>query len=255
MRLRLLIKSLLFPGIDLNIRQRGRVLQEYLSADGDHRTLDAGCGNGYFSIMAYERGSLVLGVSSDEEAIRRCIAFRDFREIPTERLRFQVLNLYDLGTLDEMYDQIICMETLEHIWDDEKVLRFFHRGLVEGGKLFLGVPNLNCPDFYGEKVSGVEDGGHVRKGYSYEQLEMMLQKIGFDVVARDEYGRGWSRRAIALHRRIHDWVVTLGFNEASLAAESVNLAAFLLLYPLTHLDFWDKGEPLSIFVVGVKKQR
>lgn len=255
MRVRLLIKNLLFPGIDLNIRQRGKVLKKYLSTNGYCKTLDAGCGNGYFSIMAYEQGSRVSGVSIDEEAIRRCIAFRDFKKIPADRLRFQVLNLYGLGKLDEMYDQIICLETLEHIWDDEKVLRLLHQRLVGGGKLFLGVPNLNCRDFYGEKVSEVEDGGHVRKGYSYEPLETMLQKIGFDVVARDGYGGGWSRRAIALHRRVHDWVVTLGFNETSLVAESVNFATFLLLYPLTHLDVLDKGEPISIFIVGVKRQR
>lgn len=253
MQLRLLVKKLLFPGPDLNIRQRGKVLKKYLPTNGDRKTLDAGCGNGYFSIMAYEQGSSVLGISIDEEAIRRCVAFRHFKKIPADRLRLQVLNLYDLHQLHETYDQIICLETLEHILDDKKVLKLFHDKLVKGGKLFLSVPNVNCPDFYGQKVSEVEDGNHVRKGYSYEQLETMLQEIGFDVAARDWHGGGWSRRVIALQRRINDWVITLGFDERSLICQLVSLATFLLLYPLTHLDFMDKSEPISIFVVGIKR--
>ena len=240
------VKAWLYPGPDLHIRQRGAAVLRHLAAAHGLRVLDAGCGNGYFSFLAEAEGCDVIGVSVDESSIRRCEAFRDFLGVTSERVQFRVMNLYDLGSMPETFDRIICVETLEHILDDEKVLRSFWDRLKPGGRLIIGVPNLDGPDFYGEVVSTAEDGGHVRKGYTHAQLESMLSRIGFTSIARDVYGGGWTRRAIALHRRLD----TAGSALGARAAPALGVVAFLALRPLTMLDRFSRAEPLSILVVA-----
>lgn len=249
-KLRLLIKDLLFPGIDLVIRQRGKVLMKYLLPN--RRTLDAGCGNGYFCFMAYKHGNEVLGISIDEAQINRCIAFRDCKGYPADKVRFKVLNLYDLDKLNETFDQIICLETLEHILYDEKVLKLFYERLNDNGRLYLGVPNANRPWFFGGKVSQFEDGGHVRWGYTYEQLEEMLSKIGFRIIAEDKYGGGMTRRLVSISRRVHTWFEAIGFRDKKFSI-LLGVSFFLLFYPLTYFDAFLNEEPMSIFVVAQKE--
>jgi len=222
----------------------------HLAAGPNIRTLDAGCGNGYFSILAFKRGNDVLGISRDAGAIERCVDFRDFQRIPASRLQYKVHNLYDLDQLDGAFDQILCLETLEHIWDDARVVQLFYRKLNPGGRLLLGVPNAQARDFYGEKISTVEDGGHVRAGYTFEDLESMLTASGFRIEARDTYGGGMSRRAIVCHRRLVDALNTLPLSRAIVLA--ADYASFLPLYPLTYLDPLVNDDPMSILVVAAK---
>ncbi len=247
--LRLWLKAWLYPGPDLNIRERGAVVLRHLAPAPGLRLLDAGCGNGYFSFLAFERGLDVVGVSMDAEAIRRAETFREFRRVPRERVHFRAMNLYDLGSVRETFDRIICLETLEHIVDDEKVLRGFWERLAPAGRLIIGVPNLDGPGFYGEKLSLAEDGGHVRKGYTHAQLESMVARVGFVPLARDAYGGGWTRRAIVIQRRGHDLVAAVA---GRAAARVVDVGLYGVLRPLTRLDRWSRAEPMSVLVVATR---
>src|SRR2546428_7278306 len=100
------LKRILYPGLDWHIRQRGRVVKSYLRRAEGTRTLDAGCGNGYFSFMACDAGHRVLAISNDAAAIDRAEAFRLFRGYSRTRIRFDVFNLHDLGNLTDEFDQI-----------------------------------------------------------------------------------------------------------------------------------------------------
>ena len=64
-RIRSLIKWMLFPGLDLLTRCRYRFLPTFFAA-GPLLTLDAGCGNGALSYAAYKLGNTVLGVTADQ---------------------------------------------------------------------------------------------------------------------------------------------------------------------------------------------
>lgn len=250
-KLRLCLKALVYPGPDLNTRQKTAAVLRYLDPAPGFRLLDAGCGNGYFSFLACERGLDVLAVGIDRDALQRCEEFRDFRGMSAGRLRFLPLNLYDLGTLPETFHRIICLDTLEHIMDDEKVLRLFYDRLEPGGRVIIGVPNLDCPDFYGEHVSPVEDGRHVRKGYTHAQLEEMLERVGFTPCARDTYGGGWTRRAVVAQRRCHD---ALARGLRGRAVQALDLASYLALVPLEALDRFSRSEPLCVLVAAMKQR-
>lgn len=247
--LRLRVKAWLYPGPDLNIRERGAVVLRHLAPARGQRLLDAGCGNGYFSFLAYGQGLDVVGVSMDADAIERVETFRDFRGVPSDRVQFRVMNLYDLASMRQIFDRIICLETLEHILDDEKVVRSFCECLSPGGRLIIGVPNVDGPDFYGEKLSTVEDGGHVRKGYSHAQLEALVSRVGFVPFTRDTYGGGWTRRAIVIQRRGHDLAAAV---VGGTAARVVDIGLYVLLRPLTWFDRWSRAAPMSVLIVATR---
>jgi len=71
---------------------------------------------------------------------------------------------------------IVCVNTLEHIVDDEKVLRNFHALLPDNGVLILLVPALQS------LFSALdEEAGHYRR-YSRRELAEKLQRNGFHVL-------------------------------------------------------------------------
>jgi SAM-dependent methyltransferase len=151
---------------------------------GPLRTFDAGCGNGGFSIYAARTGNRVVAASfsprEQEDAKRRAevlgvtgIDFRllDLREIERHR--------DSLGS----FDQIICFETIEHLTDDEGLVRTLVEMLEPGGRLLLTTPFDGHHPLYTEEAdpSPVEDGSHVRFGYSQERLREIAQGAGLHV--------------------------------------------------------------------------
>ena len=55
-------KKLFYPGFNLGVRSRARIARVFL-AERAARTLDIGCGNGYFTFLAAARGGCALGIS------------------------------------------------------------------------------------------------------------------------------------------------------------------------------------------------
>ena len=108
---------------------------------GRMRTFDAGCGNGGFSIFAASTGNEVVAASfspdEQQSARRRADALGvtgvDFRVIDLRELE-------DHRTALGMFDQIICLETIEHVSDDEGLVKSLAAMLKPGGQLLLSTP-------------------------------------------------------------------------------------------------------------------
>jgi SAM-dependent methyltransferase len=174
------LRSLVYPGLDLHLHSRA-ALRRYWFA-GDRRVLDAGSGNGYFSWLAYRSGARVLALNIEATQVQRAQALlNNYRRADPERLRFQTFNLYDLNSLDETFDEIICFETLEHIRDDVGVCRQFFRLLRPGGVLHLCCPHELHSRHQAEVLDEHESGGHVRAGYTRETYVRLLEPIGFEI--------------------------------------------------------------------------
>lgn len=156
------------------------------------RTLDAGCGSGWFALYLASLGNEVVGISFDPganaAAERRAkimgydgntrFVQGDLRELD----RFGP----DLGTFDE----IICFETIEHIEDDGKLIRDLAARLKPGGRLFLTTPSDDHPELMLDRQAAGVEGGHVRFGYSHAQLAGLCEDAGLVVVERGRLG-GW----------------------------------------------------------------
>jgi SAM-dependent methyltransferase len=196
-------RSLLIHG-DPCVLDRWLWLRRHLRKGGV-RTFDAGCGNGGFSIYAARRGNEVVAASfssrEQDDARRRAdlvgitgIEFRtlDLRELDDHRS--------SLG----LFDQIICFETIEHVTDDDGLVRLLVAMLKPRGRLLLTTPFDGHRALYSEQQNptAVEDGSHVRYGYSQERLREIARSAGLRVTSEDFISGVVSQKLTDLMRRL-----------------------------------------------------
>ena len=151
---------------------------------GRMRTFDAGCGNGGFSIFAASTGNEVVAASFSREEQQSSRRRAD--SLGVTGVDFRVI---DLRELDDhrpalgMFDQIICLETIEHVSDDEGLVKSLAAMLKPGGQLLLSTPSDRHLPLYTEdpEPSTEEDGSHVRYGYSQERLARIVGRAGLEV--------------------------------------------------------------------------
>ena len=217
---------------------------------GPLRTLDAGCGSGAFAMYAAKRGNMALGISFDErnnKAAKERASLLSIKNI--DFITGDLRKLDELADKIGLFDQIICFETIEHIFGDEKLVKDFFGLLKPGGRLILTAPYKH---YYKHLVgddkgllSTREDGGHVRWGYTHEEIENIFKKAGF-VMEKKEYATGIiSQLLIALYR-----FLVINVNHK---------VAWLVILPLRLLTVFDplvmklfNFSYLSIAVVGKK---
>ena len=156
------------------------------------RTLDCGCGNAYFSYEAVKRHSRCTGITIHEWEKHNCEEMRSFLGVSPSDLEFRVTNLAALAEdrlEQEKYDQVLLLDVIEHILDAGRALRQIHSLLAEDGLVYITTPNR---DWQGNasriRVTRYEDGWHVRNGYTFEQLESLLEENGFEPVDRLRFG-------------------------------------------------------------------
>lgn len=205
--------------------------------------LDAGCGNGWFAYRAYRSGARVTGVALQSELIDKARSFyHDFLAVPQERLRFVLMNLYDLPSLAGRFDEIVCYETLEHIKDDQRVCANFFAALKPGGRLHLCCPNAEHPRWRDEVLDQDERGGHVRCGYTERTYRQLLEPLGFHIETVEGVG---GRSLVYLQEQVQS-VARHWFGEAGA------LGVTLVALPFVWGDRPNPPLPFSFYVRAVR---
>jgi len=144
---------------------------------GRQNLLDVGCGSGAFTIGAALLGYQALGLSWDERNQR--VAEERAALCGASRAKFEVWDVRKLGKradLKSSFDVVVCFENIEHIMDDRKLVKDMAAMLRPGGRLLLTTPHLHYRAISASDngpFSRVEDGGHVRRGYSQAMLEAL----------------------------------------------------------------------------------
>jgi SAM-dependent methyltransferase len=240
-------RSLLIHG-DTTVLDRWMWLARHLRK-GAARTFDAGCGNGGFSIYAARAGNSVLAASfselEQEDARRRAIA------LGVESIEFRVLDLREVESHRAglgLFDQIICFETIEHVNDDEGLVSSLVQMLLPGGRLLLTAPFDGHRPLYTEEPhpTPVEDGSHVRYGYSQARLREIARGAGLEVADEGFVSGIVSQKLTDLMRRLTE---RLGLKAAW--AMTLPLRALVLLdAPLSRLLRYPY---LSVALCGVKR--
>jgi len=172
----------------------------------DERLLDVGCGTGAFSIGATLRGYRALGLSWDER--NQLVAKERATYCKASSAQFEVLDIRELDRRADLvgsFDIVICLETIEHVIEDLKLMRTMAGCMKPGGRLLLTTPyllyNAISPGDMGP-FSVVEDGWHVRRGYSRIMLEELCEHSGLRV-ERVSYCSGYvSQKVAAVMRRV-----------------------------------------------------
>ncbi|MGH9615815.1 MAG: class I SAM-dependent methyltransferase [Acidobacteriaceae bacterium] len=188
---------------------------------GSRSLLDVGCGTGAFTIGAARRGYRSLGLSWDKR--NQSVAQQRAGICKTPNARFDVL---DVRRLDEradlmgQFDVAICCECIEHILDDNKLMKDIAGCLKPGGTVLLTTPNYRFRPmaFDNENFATVENGAHVRRGYTPEDLVRLCDASGFEVVEIDYCSGVLSQKITSMQRVIANltsellsWPIVLPF--------------------------------------------
>jgi SAM-dependent methyltransferase len=165
------------PANGLRIRLR-RVLPR---TAGQYRSiLDAGCGAGVFSFELAKRHpeAQVLGIDSDPELVAG--ANEIARRAGLANCRFAEGDVTKLD-FDAEFDLVVSVDNLEHVEDDVTAMRGLLRALRPGGRLVAHVPGYERRWLVVGRRVNFDVPGHVRPGYTAEELAKKLTEAGFDV--------------------------------------------------------------------------
>lgn len=237
------IRYWFMPGLDMFTRRRVHLSRHWKR--GPRTVLDAGSGNGWFSYLAWKSGARVRGLNIVQPQLDKAEAFyNDWLGVPKSELSFQRFNLYDLHTLHESFDEIICYETLEHILDDQRVCREFFRLLKPGGALHLCCPFATHPKWVAECLDLKEEwGGHVRPGYTMESYRELLQPLGFQIEIFE--GMGGARMV---------WLRDVVDATRAKLGDAPCVPFLLAMVPVIALDSAPAENCYSLYVKAVKPQ-
>ncbi len=141
---------------------------------GEWYLLDAGSGFGQYDRFLLDTFSRVKIDSVDLKSQYLEDNRRYFNEeIKKGKIRFKEADLLSFSS-DKLYDFILCIDVLEHIKDDERVIKNLSNILREGG-MFL----MHSPSHYSEEDADEDNtfvGEHARTGYSKEEIEKKMME-------------------------------------------------------------------------------
>ncbi|MCZ6690934.1 MAG: glycosyltransferase [Planctomycetota bacterium] len=154
-------------------RRRYKLTRRFM--EGSSPALDVGCGS----------GRMIL---SNPHAIGMDMDLRKVRFIRTAHAKVVVGSVTHIPFPDEHFEEVICLEVIEHIPDMERPLRELVRVLRPGGSLVLSTPDYGTwvwplvERVYGWVLPGAYADEHVSH-YTKPDLVTRLADLGIEVVA------------------------------------------------------------------------
>ena len=177
--------------------------------------LDVGCGSGAFTIGFALHGINSLGLSWDDHNNQKAINRANILHAWNAQFKtFDIRNLKYETVFHGKFDLVLCCEVIEHIIDDEGLMKGMAHCLRPGGRLLLTSPNYDFTPMYGEDhdaIGSFEDGGHVRRGYTMEGLKRIAIAAGLTPTEITYCSGMISQYVTGMQRRISRWSWLLGY--------------------------------------------
>jgi SAM-dependent methyltransferase len=171
----------LFGAPILGLRVRARTILPFLAQIPDPRRIaDAGCGRGMITLACARRfpNAEVFGVDLDEDQNR--INSEIAKKVGFKKVQFVTMDAVKLPELGR-FDLIISMDMLEHLDDDLGAVKMFCEALGPSGHLLVHVPHLTRNIFGWQRENWMDIDGHVRPGYTKDELMHLLARGGLHV--------------------------------------------------------------------------
>lgn len=155
------------------------LIKPFLEINSHKHILDVGCGDGFFTLKLNKLGYKIDSTDISSEAI--AALERRIKMTNTTNINVYCTDLLEFDP-PQKYDLIICLEVLEHIKNDIKVLKLFNSWLKKDGLLILSVPHRQDMWNYTDEI-----GGHFRR-YSKSDLRKKLKSANFEIEEIFDYG-------------------------------------------------------------------
>lgn len=160
------------------------------------RVLDVGCGTGAYTLEIAREAARVCGIDITQRFLR---AFQShLAGAPPIHLARSASE--QLPFADASFDVIVCIETLEHVADEQATLQEMRRVLRHDGVLLLTIPNKRYPfEAHGIKhmrhghlipfVSWLPKGVHAKiasaRIYTEDDIRALLRQAGWATTGID----------------------------------------------------------------------
>lgn len=201
---------------DTLVLDRWRYLEKRLPLTRNaEKLIDIGCGTGAFTIGAALRGYDCTGLSWDKR--NQQVATERATLCGAKTVSFPIQDVRELDRRPDfqgLFDVAICFENIEHIVDDRKLMRDIHRCLKPGGQLILTTPYYFYRPMSKQHDLGpfrlVDDGDHVRRGYTKTMLIELCSEAGFMIEEIGFCSGFLSQMITRVMRKIHPHMVAWG---------------------------------------------
>jgi 2-polyprenyl-3-methyl-5-hydroxy-6-metoxy-1,4-benzoquinol methylase len=176
-----------------NIDER---IEKTLSLVEGEKILDVGCAGGGLSKMLADMGFTVYAVDILEESID---VAKEFANSP--KITYETRDVIKQPFLEESFDGIVFLETIEHVENPAQFFKEFHRILKTNGNLYVSTPNATSiknllyalsyrkKDKQKQLIKEIRNetlgtGTHIEHIYNwdFQTLVRLLDRCGFDVV-------------------------------------------------------------------------
>ncbi len=127
------------------------------------------------------KGASVTAISNEPDQIERNRAYFRYLQVPESSVRFECRSLYNIDELSSSFDDIFCIEVLEHLTRDWEVVGKFRSLIEPSGRLVVCCPFSDHPEHKLGRTNEPENGWHVRDGYTEASFSSLLTAAGFAV--------------------------------------------------------------------------
>ena len=179
----------------------------------DRQVLDAGCGEGFGTVLLSETARRVTGIDYSSDAVKAAAA-----KYKRPNLEFRQLDVYKLPGLDLRFDLVTNFQVIEHLAEPEKFLTAVRAALKPEGVLMLTTPN---------RLTSVSENPYHLREYTADELHTLLQPLfgrievcsmmgnakvrDFDAERARQVRRILRLDPLGLRHRLPEWFVKFAF--------------------------------------------
>lgn len=136
------IQQYLYRELDPAFARRARLIAENLDIGGREQILEVGCGRGFYEQFL---GSVFPAVKITGVDLKESYLNVARHTVTNKNVTFVNADATNLPFKAKAFDRIIATEVLEHIPDEQGVLKELYRVLKPGGIIVITVPHKQYP--------------------------------------------------------------------------------------------------------------
>lgn len=201
------------------------------------RTLDLGSGEGVWVLELSRRSMDIFGIDISLDSLKNTKNILCSSGFQSKIVQSDVQKL---PFKKNSFDQVICLDVLEHVEAPDKVFKEIYRCLKKKGQFVITIPNelylvkSVLPVNLKEHAKAM---GHVGNGINYQKLRILIEKNDFRLVEYNYFGKTFSRIFTELLYFLMG-AKSIRDNRKRMYSYSIfAFIAFCAIYPLMHLDY------------------